>query len=224
MRLWILKPVEAAPSAGSSRAILAMAAVWLSAWVAIDRWLSQPDPRFLASGIPLLAWFALAILGLAALLRRRVRPAPPYGSMLALTMGAVPVPLLFTSVVSAYLEPAWFFGAGAVVAGYTLIYLARGLRTLTGQRQRAAACFGLVFIVGFSWLTDALDVIPDVWIPNETQTAESNGAEVDAEGILFGQAERIDQSLEAVGHQTSSKARAFFLGFAGVGDQKVFAQ
>jgi hypothetical protein len=201
-----------------------MAALWLAAWVAIDRWLSQPDPRFLASGIPLLAWYALAILALAAVLRRRAHPAPPFGSMLALTMGAVPVPLLFSSVVSAYLEPFWFFAAGAVVAAYTLVYLARGLRTLTGEPQRAAACIGLLFIVGFSWLSDALDVIPDVWIPNETQAAESAGAEVDAEDVLFGQAQRIDQSLEAVGHETSPNSRAFFLGFAGVGDQKVFAQ
>ena len=78
--------------------------------------------------------------------------------------------------------------------------------------------------MGFSWLSDALDVIPDVWMPNETQAAESAGAEVDAEGVLFGQAQRIDQSLEAVGHETSPNSRAFFLGFAGVGDQKVFAQ
>jgi Peptidase C13 family len=201
-----------------------MAALWLAAWSAIDHWLSQPNPHFLPSGVPLLAWYALAILGLAALLRLRARPAPPYGSVLALTMGAVPIPLLFTSVVSIYLEPVWFLGAGAAVAAYTLIYLAGGLRALTGERQRAAAFAGLVFMVGFCWLTDALDVIPDVWLPNEAQAAESNVADVDAEGLLFGQAERIDQSLEAVGHQTSLNARAFFLGFAGVGDQKVFAQ
>jgi Peptidase C13 family len=220
----MLRPVQSAQSAGSSRAILAMAAVWLSAWVAIDRWLSQPEPRFLASGIPLLAWYALAILGLAALLRRCVRPAPPFGSVLAVTMGVVPAPLLFTSVVAGFLEPSWFLGASAVVAAYTLIYLARGLRTLTGERQLAAACIGVAFIVGFSWLTDALDVIPDVWIPNETQAAESNGTQVDAESLLFGQAERIDRSLDAMGEGTSTKARTFFLGFAGDGDQKVFAQ
>jgi hypothetical protein len=131
---------------------------------------------------------------------------------------------LFTGVVANYLEPFWFFAASAVVAAYTLVYLARGLRALTGETQRAAACMGLVFIVGFSWLTDVLDAIPDVWIPNETQVAESADAEIDAEGLLFGQAQRIDQSLEAVGREASPNPRAFFLGFAGVGDQKVFAQ
>jgi hypothetical protein len=131
---------------------------------------------------------------------------------------------LFSSVVSVYLEPWWFLGASAVVAGYTLVYLARGLRALTGETQRTAACIGLVFIVLFSGLSDAWDVIPDVWMPNETEAAESAGADVDAEGLLFGQAQRIDQSLDAVGHETSAKPRAFFLGFAGVGDQKVFAQ
>jgi hypothetical protein len=223
-RLWLLRPVQTMPSAGSSRAILGMAAIWLSAWIAIDRWLSEPDPQFLAPGIPLLAWYALAILALAALLRRCVRPAPPFGSALALTMGVVPVPLLFTSVVSDFLGPYWFLGASAVVAAYTLIYLARGLHALSGETQRGAACIGLVFILGFGWLTDAWDVIPDVWVSTESQTTAAEGDRADAEAVLFGQAKRIDQSLAAMGHETSPKPRAFFLGFAGVGDQKVFAQ
>jgi len=38
-----------------------------------------------------------------------------------------------------------------------------GLHAMTGYTQRAAACAGLVFVLGFIWLTDSLDVIPDVW-------------------------------------------------------------
>lgn len=223
-RLWLLRPVRSAPSGNPLRATLIMGAVWLSAWVAIDRWQSQPDPQFFAAGIPLLAWYVLAILGLAALLRARARPAPAFGPVLTLTMGAVPVPLLFASVVAAYLDPAWFLRAAIIVGVYTLLYLARGLHALTGETQRAAACAGLVFMVGFSWLTDTLDVIPDVWTPLEIQAAEPGGVLADGEAILFGQAGRIDQLLEAVGRGTSPEPKAFFLGFAGVGDEKVFAQ
>jgi hypothetical protein len=201
-----------------------MGAVWLSAWVAIDRWQSQPDPQFFPGGIPLLAWYLLAILGLAALLRWWARPAPAFGPALALAMGVVPVPLLFTSLVAAYLDPSWVLGGGLVVAVYTLLYLARGLHAVTGYTQRAAACAGLVFIVGFSWVTDTLDVIPDVWAPLETQAAAPSDAGADGEAILFGQAGRIDAALSAVGHDTSPRPKAYFLGFAGVGDEKVFAQ
>src|ERR1700694_4291182 len=158
-RLWLLRPVRSIPSGNPLRAVLIMGLAWLSAWVAIDRLQSQPDPQFFPGGIPLLAWYVLAILGLAALLRWWARPAPAAGPALVLAMGVVPVALLFTSVVPAYLDPALFLGGGLVVAVYTLLYLARGLHAMTGYTQRAAAFAGLVFIAGFSWLTDTLDVI-----------------------------------------------------------------
>jgi hypothetical protein len=223
-RLWLLRSVRSAPAGNPMRATLIMGAAWLSAWVAIDRRLSQPDPQFLAGGIPLLAWYVLAILGSAALLRWRSRPSPAFAPVLTLTMGAVPLPLLFASVVSNYLDPSWFLGASVIVGVYLLLYLARGLHAVTGDSQRAAACAGLAFIAGFCWISDTLDVIPDVWTPLETQSAEPGGVLAGGEALLFGQAGRIDESLEAVGRATSAKPRAFFLGFAGDGDEKVFAQ
>jgi len=224
VRLWTLRRVRSAPTGNSTQATLIMAVAWLSAWVAIDRWQSQPEPQFFADGIPLLAWYVLAILGLAALLRWRARPSPAFGPVLALTMGTIPVPLLFVSLLADYLQPTWILGAAIIVGVYTLLYLARGLHALTGETQRAAACAGLVFLAGFGWLTDTLDVIPDVWVPLEGQTVEPGGALADGEAILFGQAGRIDDLLDAVGRGTSPKPQAFYLGFAGVGDEKVFAQ
>jgi hypothetical protein len=222
LRLWILRPVSVSPSGNATRATLIMGAMWLALWVGVDRWQSEPDPQFSAGGIPLLAWYALAILGLAALMRRRTRAG--FGPVLALTMGAVPVPLLFLGVAAIYLDSREFLGAALVIGIYTLLYLARGLRAVSGESQRIAAGAGLVFIVGFCWLSAALDAVPDVWTPLEAQTAESGGAPADGEAILFGQAGRIDELLEGVERSKSPKSQAFFLGFAGVGDEKVFAQ
>jgi hypothetical protein len=224
VRLWLLKPVRSTPSGNPQRAILIMGAAWLSAWLVIDRWQSQPDPQFFPSGIPLLAWYVLAILGLAAVLRWRARPTPAFGPVLALAMGAVPVPLLFTSVIAAFLDPSWFLGGGIGVAVYTLLYFARGLHAMTGYTQRAAAGAGLAFVLVFIWVTDSLDVIPDVWTPLEAQVAEPGDALADAEAILFGQPGRIDEALSAVARDKSPTSKAYFLGFAGVGDEKVFAQ
>jgi hypothetical protein len=224
LRLWLLRPVASAPAGSALRATLVMGALWLAAWIVIDRWQSQPEPQFFPSGIPLLAWYVLAILGLAALLRARASPAPPFESALALTMGAVPVPLLFTGVIAVYIDPSWFAGAAALVGLYVLAYFAVGLHALTGQRQRTAACVGLVFVAAFVWLTDALDVIPDVWAPLETQTAEPQSAIADGEAVLFAQAGRIDRSLAPIARDASPNPQGFFLGFAGVGDEKVFAQ
>jgi hypothetical protein len=216
--------LNSAPSGDAARAALVMAVLWMAVWVAIDHRQSQPDPQFFAGGIPLLAWYALGLLTLAALLRRCSQPAPMLAPAIALSMGAVPVPLLFAGLAAPDLAPVWFWAAGIAVCVYTLLFLARGLRAITGQRQRAAACAGLLFMAGFCWLTDTLDVIPDVWTPLEAQAAEPTDASADSEAILFEQPSRIDRALEAVSRGTSPKPQAFFLGFAGVGDEKVFTQ
>src|SRR5450631_1980015 len=209
-RLWLLRPVRSAPSGSPNRAMLVMGAAWLILWVSIDRWQSEPDPQFLASGVPLLAWYVLAILALAALMQWRTR-APAFAPMLAVSLGAVPLPLLFVGVIAIYLDPRWFWGTSIAVGVYTLLYLARGLHAVTGESQRVAACAGLVFLSGFCWHTDALDAIPDVWTPLETQVAVPDGALADSEAILFGQAGRIDELLEAVRREASPKPQAFFL-------------
>jgi hypothetical protein len=224
MRLWLLRSVTWVPAGNPLRATLIMGVTWLAAWVAIDHWQSQPDPQFFADDIPLFAWYVLGILTLAALLQWRARASFKFGPMLALAMGAVPLPLLFTSVAAVYLNPDGFLAGALLVGLYTLLYLARGLHAITGGTQRAAACVGLLFIAGFCWQSDALDVIPDVWAPLERQAAESDAPAADGEAVLFSQAARIDRALAAIGRETSPVAQAFFLGFAGVGDQKVFAQ
>ena len=73
---------------------------------------------------------------------------------------------------AAYLDASWYLAAVIAVGVYTVLYLARGLHALTGQSQRLAACFGVTIIIGFCWLSDTLDVIPDVWASPETQAAE----------------------------------------------------
>ena len=81
------------PRGNAMAATLIMGAMWLALWVAVDRWQSGPAPLYSPGGIPLLAWYALAILGVAALMQWRTGAAA-FGPVLALAMGAVPVPLL----------------------------------------------------------------------------------------------------------------------------------
>jgi hypothetical protein len=171
-----------------------------------------------------LAWYVLAVLGLAALLRWRSKPTPPYGAVLALATGLVPVPMLLATIAADYLNSTWLLGLNIVAAVYSLLYLARGLRAFTGQSQRLAAVAGVVCVAAFMWLSDALDVVPDVWAPREAQAAASDEGLPHAESLLFDQAARIDRALEAIGRDESAAPKAFFLGFAGVGEQSVFAE
>ena len=224
LRLWTLRRVASLPSGRAAPIVAGCGVLWLLLWLAIDWWDAQPAPQFLVAGAPLLAWYVLAVLGLAALLRWRSKPSPPYEAVLALATGLVPVPLLLATVAADYLNSSWLLALGSLAAVYALLYLAHGLRAFTGQSQRLAAVAGVVCVAAFIWLSDALDVIPDMWAPREVQTAASDQDLADAESLLFEQAGRIDRALEAIGRDESAAPRAFFLGFAGVGEQSVFAQ
>jgi Peptidase C13 family len=225
LRLWTLRRIGAVSSRHATPILIGLSMMWLLVWVAIDWWDALPDPQFLIAGAPLLAWYALAILALAALLRWRSRPMPTFEAALLLSLGLVPVPLCLAAVATSFLGPSWLLGAIIAAAVYSLLYLARGLRAFTGEPQRLAAVAGIAFVAGFMWLTDALDVIPDVWAPSEIEAAaDSHDSQADAESLLFEQAARIDRALAAMGTHTSASPQTFFLGFAGVGEQKVFAQ
>jgi hypothetical protein len=225
LRTWALKGGAPVQWRHSAPLLIGLSAMWLVLWVAIDWWNALPDPQILIAGVPLFAWYALAILALAALLRWRSTPRPAFGMTLLLSLGLVPVPLCLEAVAADYLPPTWLILMTVATGIYALLYFSRGLAALTGEPQRAAAIAGVAFVAGFIWLTDALDVIPDVWAPAETEAAADNhDAQADAEALLFEQPAHIDRVLAAVHRAPSAAPQAFFLGFAGVGEQQVFAQ
>jgi hypothetical protein len=233
-RLWVLRAVDAEPRGSPRSAIVLMSLSWLAAWVAIDRWQRQPSPEFALDGVPLLAWYVLAVWALSACLRLMSRPRPAAGAALALALGAAPWPLLLVAVAAYLVQPPWYAWLGGAVALYVLAFLLRGLRALTGRPQPVAALTGVIFIAAFMWFSDFADAIPDLWNPRES-AASSGNVDGDAasvsedllaqrEAALFEQADRIDAALEPVQRVDSASSEAFFMGFAGVGEQKVFAQ
>jgi hypothetical protein len=223
-RLWCLKAVDAEPQGSPVGPIAFLSASWLAAWILIDRWQREPSPEFYVEGVPVLAWYALAILTLAGVLRRVSNPRPNLSATLVLALGLMPPPFFLVAVVAYYLEWPWYGWACCAVGVYVLVYLLRGLRTVTGRSQRAAAVIGVIFVVAFICLSDAVDAIPDVWNPRDPISSVSDDMVAERETALFEQAQRIDEALDAVHRDGSVGAEGFFLGFAGVGEQKVFAQ
>jgi len=224
LRLWGLREVRP-DSPPTSFLAVCLSLVWLLLWVAIDWLEALPDPQFLVAGVPLLAWYALAILSLAAFLRRQSDPKPAFEASLLLCLGLVPLPLLLAALAAPFLTPLGLSAAAIIVLIYSFFYLARGLRAFTGESQRIAALAGIALLVGFIWLTDTLDVIPDLWAAPEVEEAAADADSLaDPETLLFEQSMRIDRALAAIRPDASANPKAFFLGFAGVGEQKVFAQ
>jgi hypothetical protein len=223
LRLWALRKAEA-NFRPSISVLMSLSLLWLSLWVAIDWWQALPEPEFLIAGVPLFPWYALAVLGMAALLRARSSPRPDFAAALLLSLGLVPLPLLLAAFAIPFLSLDWRIAAIGVLI-YAFFYFTRGLRTFTGESQYRAAFAGVAFLMAFIWLTDALDVIPDVWAaPEVAEAADRTDSLADAETVLFEQPMRIQQALAAIRSDASPGPKTFFLGFAGVGEQKVFAQ
>lgn len=224
VRLWTLRKIDALPLRGRVPVVVCLILFSLLLWVALDRWEALPDPEFLPSGIPLFAWYALATLALASLMRWISGPRSNFESVLLLAMGLVPV-LLVLAAAQPYLTTFWARAVAIAGMGYSLAYLVRGLHAFTGESQWRAAGAGVIFIAAFVWGTNALNVIPDVFAARDIEAADADiDSLADAETLLFEQPARIDQALAAFAADAAAPAKAFFLGFAGVGAQRVFSE
>ena len=133
LRLWASRKIAPVATGLSVPMLVILSLLWLSLWVAIDWWDALPDPQFLAAGVPLFAWYALAVLALAALMRWQSRPMPTYGATLTLALGLVPLPLLLAAIAAPNLSQNWLLGVTIAALIYSLFYLARGLRAFTGE-------------------------------------------------------------------------------------------
>jgi hypothetical protein len=77
-----------------------------------------------------------------------------------------------------------------------------------------------------SWATQAVYVDTSLWMSSED---EGNGGEYDtawkaSEPLLFSQPSRIDAAIDKIAPASNGAPAAFFVGFAGYAEQRVFAE
>jgi hypothetical protein len=87
---------------------------------------------------------------------------------------------------------------------------------------------GAALLAGYLWLGTLMDLRPTLWAPpgNVDESDASMSVPV-AESLLFDQRSRLDDALDAVADSdeaTGGRPAVFFVGFAGVASQKVFAE
>jgi hypothetical protein len=210
--------------------LLVLALAPIALWIAIDLLLFEQAVVFYPDdGVPAMACYALAVLALATILARASRPVADFARVLALVLAGTLLAVAITQAVAAWVPPVWTTLAGLVAAVYLLVVAMRALRLLTGSHQPRAILLAVLALLAFRWADQALYLQPSVWaeLPPEEEATEQAHEELswgDAERIQFEQSRRIDRAVAALAPPDPLQASVYFVGFAGVAEQRVFAE
>ena len=191
--------------------------------IGLDRIGVGSNANFSDFAAQVLACKALALLALGWIIWRATDPQPAWRAILfilgGLTLFAVPVRWGIT-----HLDP----GMARWVASWSLlavqlVYLARALRVVSGYgQQRAVAISLIVLLVGSSVFSRYLDMGPLWYVPENEASNSYVRDEHEAERLLMSQPARIDAAVASMAPR-SGDMTMYMVGFAGVGEQKVFA-
>lgn len=229
-RWMTLRTAEPAALIESPMTISLMVLLTVAIWIVAQRWLSGDEAEFYPYSLPALSWYVLILLLNARVLARSARPPVKFQCALSVTAAFLPAGVLIWCLAGWWLPGESSLAIAVAVILYFALYSERALRSLTGRRQLRAVFLSLILLCGGAWLSQMLAISADFWAaPDEDSLAEA-GESVDsdrwhdAEQLLFDQAERIDALVNQMQRSADLPAAAFFVGFAGMGEQRVFAE
>jgi hypothetical protein len=196
----------------------------LAVWLGYDRYLAGRNAEWFPGGLTSLVWYAAGALTLAWVLHRASQRAAAFRPLLAAIVGALP--LLLALVVAVRLwAPEWARGAAcALIAVAALAYVTRSVSSAAGSPAPRAWLAGVLFAALFWTATSAAWVHPHVWLAADEDDDTRHSSWADTEHLLFMQADRIDAAAARMAAGQAHRADVFFVGFAGVAEQKVFAE
>lgn len=198
-------------------------------WVGLDRWRVGPGAQFEPLEAPLVAVYLVLLLAIAYLASRLSHPRLEFRCALFMALGFAPPLTIAGFAIATRLEGPAARAGWMLLALYGLLYGMRALRTATGAWQVRAGVVVIMVLGVFSTGYRAADLTPSVWSPAPAEdqpeaTADTDLSPADAEALLFDQRELIDEAVERMGDSADPAPAVFFVGFAGVSSQRVFAE
>lgn len=229
-RLLILRPVERSALTVSDTSIIAVAAFALGSWFVLDWLRAGPDSQFYLYGLVQLGWYASIVMLVAWLWSRLSEPHVEFRNTLAIAIAFMPVAMLLSVLTVDFIPAPAAMGVFTLVAIYATFYGHAGLRSLTSRHQPRAVFTVLLTLAVVAWFSQTQYVSAQFWYPNEEISDELPEEAEDylqqwrqMEGVLFEQSERIDAAVAALDRPDDLPVASFFVGFAGMGEQRVFA-
>lgn len=226
IRLALFQRVDPHLLPGREATIALLGAGLLALWVFIEPLLRERDLAISWYALPHLVVIAAATCALAWLLWRLSRPAIEYRRVLLVTIAALPVAIV-GALASQKLVGAWLYLLIAGLSAYALAYFSLALRTLTGRFQNLAVGAGAIAVGGFVLGADHVRLNPSLWVRADERLHALDGATAEwarMAQVQFGQQARIDADLGKLAAQVPGVPETFFVGFAGYGEQQVFAR
>lgn len=225
-RLAAFLRVEGAHITGRESTIAVLGLIALGAWIIVDPLVHTREMVFSWYAIPDLACIAAGVFTLAWLLERLSQPALQYRQALVLTLGALPLAMIGTVASWKLIDP-WLHLLTGALSIYGLLYFSRGLRVLTGRYQHRAVLAGAAVTAVFLISLDFLQANPRLWIRadeslDRVHTMGSDWARMVR--VQFEQQARIDAAVAKLAPHSPGVMDAFFLGFAGYGQERIFAR
>jgi hypothetical protein len=224
LRLAFMMKVDATRLVGRDTTIFLLGAIALAIWLTLDALRFDNAIAADLSRLPAIAAVAAFAVGLAWLLSRLAPMSIRHA--LWLVAGYLPAVALACWAFSVSKSRTTTFALAGVLAVHAALYFYFGLRALAGRgAPRAFAGFALS-IAALLALNGQMHLDAKIWTPRRSadEIARYVESQKRAEELLYAQPERIDAALRGMEDAQGDLPRMYYLGFAGFGDQKVFAE
>jgi hypothetical protein len=227
----VLLRADAARLVGSDGAIAALAVLALSIWLPLDWFVYDGPMQFMLEQIGGLAFVIAGALALAWILARLSVPQIEYRRVLLIVTASMFIAIAGSTAFNLFAE-RWFASTAALMmaTAYATLYFKRALLGLTGFVQsRALLCAALATLV-FVVAMDRLYINPGLWVYTGDDDVDASGGTNYQDAwrrladLQFDQRSRIDDEVARIATHSAAGAQLYFVGFAGYGEQRVFAQ
>ena len=227
LRLLTFRRVDGRSFVPSARQALLFAVLAALLWIGLERIGAAHDVNFTGYGIVQLGWLALIALGLLVLFTPTSRDPTALGRSLTACASMLPA-LTLLAVALDYLAQDSPFErwVGPTLALCAAIYLARA-KLVVGKESKLIALLGSAAVVLISaWVyVETVTVRPQFWYAAAaSDEGEDTTDWMAAEKEMYRQPELLNRALASLAPQDPARPDVYFVGFAGDGEQEVFAK
>jgi hypothetical protein len=223
-RLWFLRRPSSGVTGASDRTIAITASIAILGWIALDRLGSGIDSVFMAWSLPVIGFYIFMALTVAYVTARVSIPRLPFRTTLSVATLAMPLLVVLSWAIEFKVPDSSKTAANILLYVYIFVYGAVALRNFLGSWPIGATALLGFMLIGYYFAEQHAYWSASVWLPAPASAEDYPGSRATAETLLFDQRSKIEQDVKAMQAPIGEEPKIYFVGFAGVGDQRVFAE